>query len=120
MQVIGKCSEILRINNLFTIFYLELLASKVIVGDDALFASNGEDGMTRERLPFPPVGHGSHAAAAGTNVRPANRKPTMERKACQIYDAGFAARGFRWPLPKNLRHGIASRRGHVAPALLLC
>jgi len=24
------------------------------------------------------------------------------------------------PLPKNLRQGIASRRGHVAPALLLC
>jgi len=81
MQIINKCSVISRVNNLFTIYYLEIPASKVIVGRDELCASNGEDGMTRERLPFPPVGHGSHAAAAGTNVRLVNSTPTGRKAA---------------------------------------
>ena len=76
MQIIDKCSVIARVNNLFTIYYFEILANEVIVSRDELCASNGEDGMTRTKLPFPPVGHGSHAAIAGTNVRARERHAT--------------------------------------------
>ena len=101
-------------------FYLDVLTSEVIVRRDELCASNDEDGMTGARLPFPPVGHGSHAAAAGTNARLMHGKATAIGKAAKFCGGGFSPKGLRWLLRKNLRQGIASRRGHVAPALLLC
>jgi hypothetical protein len=67
-------------------FYLEVLANEVIVRRDELCPSNDEDRMTRTRLLFPPIGHGSHAAAAGTNVR------LMDSRAAAIGKAAkFAA-----------------------------
>ena len=84
MLVINECSVISRINTLLTIYYFKILASKVIVSRDELYASNGEDGMVRGRLLFPPVGHGSHAAAAGTNARLMDGKATaIGRASCR-------------------------------------
>lgn len=42
IQVINKCSVILRVNNLFTIYYFEILASKVIVSPGGDCASNDQ------------------------------------------------------------------------------
>jgi hypothetical protein len=119
MQIIAKSSVTSVVNILLTIYYFKVLKSKVIVCRDELCASNDEDGIVQGKAPFPPVGHGSHAAAAGTKVRLADSIRTMGRVA-----AKFAAPDSRQRPPvattKDLRQGIASRRGHVAPALLLC
>lgn len=84
MQIIEECSVILRVNTLLTIYYFEILTSKVIARRDELCASNGEDGMTRARLPFPPVGHGSHAMVAGTIVRLLDGKVTQAGTAAKF------------------------------------
>ena len=102
MRIVHECSTIMRVNNLFTIYYFDILAGKVIVSRDTPYVSNGEDKMTRERLPFPPVGHGSHARAAGTNVRARERRATNgDRKGRQICGAGFAAEASGGRLPKT-------------------
>jgi hypothetical protein len=115
-QIIAKCSVISRVNNLFTIYYFDILARKVIVSRDEFCASNDEDGMVRVKPSFPAVGHGSHAAAAGTKERLANGKPTGAEKSCQIRGAGFAAKGLLGSPTKGLLGPLERTCDKASPA----
>src|ERR1700687_2957093 len=48
MTLIHKGSVIVRINSLFTFYYLEILTSEVVPRDDEVCASKASQGMARE------------------------------------------------------------------------
>jgi len=104
-----------------SIYYSELLTSKVVAKEGENSSSNADDGMTRAKQAFPAYGSCSHASGGGTNCRlrfsrgvilirsgPKNSRRRMRRKS----DPAAA--------DKHMRQGSASAFRHVAPALLLC
>jgi hypothetical protein len=71
-----------------------------------------------------PFHHASHAGARGTTGLAGDKQILLGRKqrGCRppIRLKVTSENGLQKSPPKNMRQGIASRRRHVAPALLLC
>ena len=78
--------------------------------------------MARETLPFLLVAHNAHASEGGTNVMVGEltKRSFRSEQAGEFATTDSTENGSWESLLRDMRQGGASRRRHVAPALLLC
>jgi hypothetical protein len=75
-----------------------------------------------EPLPFLRIAHNAHASEGGTNVMVGElaKHSFRSEQAGEFATTDSTENGTWESLLRDMRQGIASRRRHVAPALLLC
>jgi hypothetical protein len=121
LKIIHKSSVILRINKLFTNDYLVIQTNEVFFGEDEVWASNAAQGMVRG------IGRSCAALMRAMRCEPEqiSISVTGRRAGLTVWPINLQLpirlQNAAWrPLRRDVRQGSASRRRHVAPALLLC